>query len=1576
MKGSTQLRAEAQRSSAANRVGSATRGSVFGRILSATRASSPSADGSNAPSHARARVSLAVAALTFALVVGMASASAAVAAVGVHSFFGNPPSGGGTTGGLFNGPRGVAASQSGAGGAGAGDVYVVNAENHRIEHLDAQGAFIRAFGQDVSGVNESQAVLVSGASGGTYTLTFEGATTTALAFNASTTAVRNALIALPTIGAGNVNVINLNGRTVFFQGKFVGVNVPQLVADGTNLISAAGQTATVTVTTTQEGGGGGFTGFESCTEAQFCKAGSSSGTTGGALSSPQGIAINQTTGNLYVSNQGRLRIEQFDAQGNFIRAFGQDVVASGPGNSPATSAKQTLTVDATEGQFKLTFRGQTTADLAFNASAAEVDTALEALSTIGAGNVSVTGGPGGAGGGTPYVVTFAGTLANAPMPLIVTSAGTTPLGGGAGAAVANTTTGATGYEICNAGVDTCKSGVSAAGAGAFASTFNGHLAVVPSGAPNAGNVVVADPGNARVNEYTASGAFVRSLGWDVSVSGASTGFETCDAANLDVCKAGSAGAEVGQFGAATPNRVAVDSTGVIYTVEGSPNFRVQKFTPAGPTLTPSAFADGALKGTSTSDTPIEVAIGPSDRVFVAKVFAAGTGAPPAPGEEVRILELNSSGTLLSTSLATGAIRQVTGMGSVPASGRFYLSSAASPGRVYVLSQAAPLTATLDPATSVTATGATFNGKVSPGGVLGDHHFEYVDDAQYQVDGFDSATVLPEQDSGNGTSQLPVSHAVSGLTPKTLYHVRLVVKRRYDSTSAVSGELTFATPGAKPTIAPFGAVDADTTAATLFTRVTPNTAATTYRFEWGPTLAYGASTPEQSAGSGADSVLASAQISGLSPNTAYHFRLVATNASGTSFGPDQVFLTDSPAPGACPNEEFRAGPGALLPECRAYEQVSPVDKNGGDVIYDFNEYETSGGGAGAVGASSVSVDGDAAMFISPVAFADSAYPGGVNPINEYLGRRGAAGWVTEAVMPRPVTPAADASIVVSSRDLGASLLRYAEPIVGHTPTVFGASGPVSHLYLRDNSTGEVTPFVSARDGSATPISFVTGSPDLSRVAFVSGALITTGPGTPGQGTAKVFENDGGQFRLVSQRPAGGPFTVSTVPGATANSPNSPSSNAGSISEDGRHVFFSAPSGTEAQIYRRTEGATTALASPSKRTPADSQGAKQKLFRVATPDGNRVLFTSSEHLTDDANTGPARAGSDLYRYDFETDRLIDISATKGGDGARVDGVVGIDGDAERVYYVGAGVVTDDTGAGGQPPVAGQANLYLWEDDGTADGHTRFIASLLPFVSAFTDPGDGFNWRRWDDGKLSRTTADGRYLLFQSKAAIPGFQTGGVTQVYRYDAEANGGEGELECVSCNPDGEAPLGPASLPGHWSSDQAWELPRTLAEDGTVFFTSQDDLLDRDTNGVEDAYMWRDGQVHLLSTGTSPEKSRFFNASADGSDAFFLTFEALVPQDRDVLADLYTAHVNGGFASQFATPPPGCAGEECREGVAPPPPGPSPTSSTLQGPGDRTQPKPRRCRKGQRRVKARNGKTRCVKRRKPNRANPNRRASR
>ena len=103
-------------------------------------------------------------------------------------------------------------------------------------------------------------------------------------------------------------------------------------------------------------------------------------------------------------------------------------------------------------------------------------------------------------------------------------------------------------------------------------------------------------------------------------------------------------------------------------------------------------------------------------------------------------------------------------------------------------------------------------------------------------------------------------------------------------------MTFTTSDLPPSVSGTSAGSVTTSGATISGSVNPNRVATTYRVEYGTTVAYGSQTTAVSAGSGSSAVAASVPLTGLTSSTTYHARLVADSAAGTTYGPDLTFTT--------------------------------------------------------------------------------------------------------------------------------------------------------------------------------------------------------------------------------------------------------------------------------------------------------------------------------------------------------------------------------------------------------------------------------------------------------------------------------------------------------------------------------------------------------------------------------------------------------------------------------------------------------------------------------------------------------------
>ena len=190
------------------------------------------------------------------------------------------------------------------------------------------------------------------------------------------------------------------------------------------------------------------------------------------------------------------------------------------------------------------------------------------------------------------------------------------------------------------------------------------------------------------------------------------------------------------------------------------------------------------------------------------------------------------------------------------------------------------------ASSVTQTSATLSATVNPNGAnVSACEFEYGTSTSYGKTV--ACTTLP----GDGTSAVSVSAPLTGLTANTTYHFRTSTTNAGGTSKG--SDATFTTPApVAPTVLTGAGTAIAQTSATLNATVNPNDGNVTgCEFEYGATVSYGSSVSCASLpGSGTSAVAVSASLTGLAANTTYHFRISATNASGTSKGSDATFTT--------------------------------------------------------------------------------------------------------------------------------------------------------------------------------------------------------------------------------------------------------------------------------------------------------------------------------------------------------------------------------------------------------------------------------------------------------------------------------------------------------------------------------------------------------------------------------------------------------------------------------------------------------------------------------------------------------------
>jgi Ca2+-binding RTX toxin-like protein len=206
----------------------------------------------------------------------------------------------------------------------------------------------------------------------------------------------------------------------------------------------------------------------------------------------------------------------------------------------------------------------------------------------------------------------------------------------------------------------------------------------------------------------------------------------------------------------------------------------------------------------------------------------------------------------------------------------------------------PVVRTIE-ASGITTTAATLNGGVNPDGRAVNYRFRYGPTSAY-------GTTTPSAPLPASHTESLVSAAISGLTPGATYHFQLVVTDGLGNETLGNDQsfTTAAVPHSGPVAMTLPANAGDPPHdATLLGSVTTNGVPTTYFFQWGLTVAYGQQTGAQLLGSTAIPVLVwdsiDAKPPGVPLKSTIHYRLVATNEFGTSFGNDMSFTTPLKGP---------------------------------------------------------------------------------------------------------------------------------------------------------------------------------------------------------------------------------------------------------------------------------------------------------------------------------------------------------------------------------------------------------------------------------------------------------------------------------------------------------------------------------------------------------------------------------------------------------------------------------------------------------------------------------------------------------
>ncbi len=1223
---------------------------------------------------------------------------------------------------------------------------------------------------------------------------------------------------------------------------------------------------------------------------QFCNTGAAAG----QCEIPRGIATDPTSGDIYVADQAGRRIEKFTAWGDFLRAWGWDVVAEGPDDD------------------------------------------------------------------------------------------------------------GTGFEVCvPATGDVCKGGLAGAAGGQFDSP--GGIAL-----DSAGDLYATDFAGRRVEKFTPEGEFLLTFGGQVNATAAAFREEQesksepvtvteaqenlCTAASGDTCQAGTQGTGQGQFGAwALGSFVAVDTKQTATTADDviyvGDQARVQEFDADGHYLAGLPDPESLLEEEGTVNS---LAVQKSSGALYL-TFANSGLSPRASNPDIH--KLNPSGEELCaieahdpTAVAVGAQGDVYvvdgGDGTFPREIEHFGSSCGV-GDLLIGPE------------DVTTKGNQFSigsGFNNPTGIATSSAcgIEGTDLLISNPDQFDSFVKLfgpPPQDLAPPCSkpaEVPPSIESSSATsvgsegasvraridpnfwPDTAYHAA------YATAQCIAAE---GWSGSCVT-------DQPASGDLLLTETVASGALAT------KSLFLGSSQP-------------------LTPDTDYEFRFFAhSSGGGPTEGPLGTFHTyplPAPAKADCPNQAFRIGPSAALPDCRAYELVSPPDKNGGEVLTPTE------------GLTEAATDGDSLTFASTTAFAE---PQAAPLYNQYLSQRGPDGWSTRSISAPRTTRGLneheelDTRYKLFSHDLCSGwLLQETDlPLLeGEVPR------GVSNLYRRQGlHQGCGAPEAFQLLTTVFPPGYPQGNeslyyPEVQGASADGSISLYRAAGSLTAESCPAPEQSKQIFQLYLSRegtPGVPPILISVLPNGQAACTHSSLGTAQSftgafntredslfhaVSADGSGIYWTAAvapvknneghyqEGAEpGTIYLRLNATEPQSAFNKKGKCTEAQaactlpvsteaealaGSHSSRFLSAAADGSAAVFSTGEF--DNLKSGP-------QLYEFDLGKALTGEPADTLIASHLQGILGASDDASRVYFVSEEQI-EGQGEAGEP------NLYL---------HTRgagdtFIATLSGFdanateVQPTSDNIEPFK-------HSARVSPDGSHAAFTSADPALAQQVAGYDntdaasarpdrEVYLYDAGGGGGAGSLVCVSCNPAGAAPAGrlisvpqaddwaAATIPGWVTSTHPGNV---LSADGSrLFFESYEALLPRDSNGRADVYEWEASQsraqctdeqggelyvpasggcLSLISSGQSSLDTRLIDASADGRDVFIYTNSSLLPQDNG-FQDVYDARAGGGFPAPVPAPP-ACEGEACK-GLPAAPEEVLPGSASFHGAGNVVSPKPRSCHK-------------------------------
>lgn len=662
----------------------------------------------------------------------------------------------------------------------------------------------------------------------------------------------------------------------------------------------------------------------------------------------------------------------------------------------------------------------------------------------------------------------------------------------------------------------------------------------------------------------------------------------------------------------------------------------------------------------------------------------------------------------------------------------------------------------------------------------------------------------------------------------------------------------------------------------------------YRFQYQNASSSGAGweeTPEEDVGSGGVVRVVGVDVAGLKSGDSYRYRVVASNnAPGTlpveaaeqTLAVPGVTVVGT-ATGGCANEAFRTGLLARLPDCRAYEQVTPVDKKGAQEPFHYR--------GGITTAVLVGEDGNHVALEAPLADYGSGPDAGQSP---YLfSRAEGKSWEMLAGSSQPETGISGIHPQVYSADLTVLAFRaeYATSVSSESPNIEYKIGDVGGPYTLVASAPRKD--VSAQEG------WVAATGDFSKLVLqvADHALLGEPTGTVSGPDLYEYTAKGGlrQLNVDEQGSTIGSCGARIVHGEEGGVSHL-YSGPHSISADGSRVFFEAVPGGECagskDLYMRVDGSETV-----------DIGAYE--FMAADADGTTLLLKNAagEFFSYDIKSGVARPQSGSELAAAEELGLLDIPAQQynpeAGDGFShsrytyfAGGVAGLPGD---------GIVNAGETAG---TVASQVYRYDSVEHVVQCVSCASSSDPEPVQNAYLDGTQGQPFVNGGLPEYTLTSANGDFAFFTTTAAL-----------VREDVD-----GEIPAIN---NIFSPSEFLSIGGHTS-------PST-------------DVYEWRRDGLDGCAQLL-GCLALITDGRGGYLNLLLGSANEGRDVFIDTHSKLSSQDNDIAGDIYDVRVGGGLPE---APPPAveCEADACSTPPSPPN-DTTPSSFTFNGKGNVVAKKP------------------------------------